>query len=626
MKSRHLLSMVTVITVIISSSFSQEIPQLIYYQGSLADAGSKPVNGSHNITFSIWNSLSGGSKIWEETHNSVPVSSGLFSIVLGSKNAITIDDFSSKQRYLQITISGETLSPRQRIASVPYSHTAGSISGSTNVVPSNGNAGIGTIEPQSKLHIKMEGENKLQLPLRLVNPDGTDAGGTATGILFETESSGFGKGALVYERKSDWGNGSFHFLQNTLNNSSNPNLNDAVVTIKNDGDMITAGTVHSKEGGFKFPDGSVQVSAAGSGGTADNLGNHTATQNLNLNGHWLSGDGGSEGVFVQNNGKVGIGNNNTSANLQVDGTDGVLFTGTFDSGSIPAEGAGTRMMWYPGKAAFRAGYAYNNKWDDSNIGLISTAMGYNTTAFGNASTAIGEFTEAIGDISTAMGGWTKAIGDNSTAIGKESEAHGVGSTAMGYSTRAIGDFSTAMGYASRASGEYSTSMGWYTVAKSYASLAIGKYNYAGPYNTPDSWVPTEWIFTIGDGSWDQRSNLLYVAKNGNMWIKGSLSEGSDRRLKEDIEPLNNTLENLKQLNGVSFRWKDNENMGTDKHLGLIAQDVEKVYPELVGENEGYKTLNYNGIIPVLVEAVKELHEMNERQQKKIEALENRLNK
>jgi len=610
MKSRHLLSMLTIIIVTAVSSFSQEIPQQIYYQGSLADASNKPVNGSHNITFSIWNSLTGGSKIWEETHNSVNVSGGLFSIILGSKTPITIDDFSSKQRYLQITISGETLSPRQRIASVPYAHTAANISGSSNVVPSNGNTGLGITEPQSKLHIKMDGENKLQLPLRLVNPDGTDAGGTATGILFETESSGFGKGALVYERKSDWGNGSFHFLQNTLNNSSNPNLNDAVVTIKNDGDMVTAGTVHSKEGGFKFPDGSVQVSAAGSGGDADNLGNHTATQNVNLNGHWLSGDGGSEGVFVENDGKAGIGTNNPSADLQVNGTDGVLFTGTIGSGSIPVEGRGTRMMWYPRKAAFRIGHLdsdFPTRWDDANIGMSSVAMGYNTKASGSCSFAMGYVVEASGEYSTAMGLGAVASGDHSIAMA---------------SGKAIGSCSFAMGYYTEASGNYSTAMGRYTEAKSYASLAIGRYNYAGPYNTVDSWVPTEWVFTIGDGtSNSDRSNLLYVKKNGDMWIKGSLSEGSDRRLKEDIAPLNNSISNLRQLNGVSFRWKDSENMGDKKHNGLIAQDVEKVYPELVGENEGYKTLNYNGIIPVLVEAVKEQQKIIEALQNRIEALE-----
>ncbi|MCK5461042.1 hypothetical protein KAI58_03590 [Candidatus Gracilibacteria bacterium] len=53
-------------------------------------------------------------------------------------------------------------------------------------------------------------------------------------------------------------------------------------------------------------------------GGADNLGNHTVTQNIKLNGNWLSGDGGNEGVFVKNDGKVGIGTTNPSNGLKLE--------------------------------------------------------------------------------------------------------------------------------------------------------------------------------------------------------------------------------------------------------------------------------------------------------------------
>ena len=52
-----------------------------------------------------------------------------------------------------------------------------------------------------------------------------------------------------------------------------------------------------------------------------------------------------------------------------------MFEGTFDSGLIPKEGAGTRMMWYPKKAAFRAGKVDATQWSDANIGNDSVAMG-----------------------------------------------------------------------------------------------------------------------------------------------------------------------------------------------------------------------------------------------------------
>jgi len=64
------------------------------------------------------------------------------------------------------------------------------------------------------------------------------------------------------------------------------------------------GVIQSTQGGFKFPDGTMMNSASTDG---DNLGNHTATQNINLNGNWLSGDGDNEGIFINSGGNIGIG-------------------------------------------------------------------------------------------------------------------------------------------------------------------------------------------------------------------------------------------------------------------------------------------------------------------------------
>jgi hypothetical protein len=76
---------------------------------------------------------------------------------------------------------------------------------------------------------------------------------------------------------------------------------------------------------------------------------------------------------------------------------------------------------------------------------------------------------------------------------------------------------------------------------------------------------------------------------------------SDINLKKDITKIENPLETIEQLNGVKFTWKSSDK----KSIGVIAQEVEKVLPELVSQNET-KTVNYNGIIGVLIEAVKEL--------------------
>lgn len=92
---------------------------------------------------------------------------------------------------------------------------------------------------------------------------------------------------------------------------------------------------------------------------------------------------------------------------------------------------------------------------------------------------------------------------------------------------------------------------------------------------------------------------------------------SDIKLKENIIPINNALDIVLNLNGVTFDWKDNRN---DCKLGLIAQDVEKVLPLAVTNiDESTKGIYYDRIVPVLIEAIKQ-------QQNIIDDLTNKINK
>ena len=88
---------------------------------------------------------------------------------------------------------------------------------------------------------------------------------------------------------------------------------------------------------------------------------------------------------------------------------------------------------------------------------------------------------------------------------------------------------------------------------------------------------------------------------------------SDQNLKTNIKPVQSSLSKLLQLNGVTFDWKDTNKPA----IGVIAQEVEKIFPELVSQNLNHKTVKYNGLIGVLIEAVKELSA-------KVEKLENKL--
>jgi hypothetical protein len=77
---------------------------------------------------------------------------------------------------------------------------------------------------------------------------------------------------------------------------------------------------------------------------------------------------------------------------------------------------------------------------------------------------------------------------------------------------------------------------------------------------------------------------------------------SDALLKENINPIENALVLINNLNGYTFDWKDRNRSS----VGVTAQDVEKYLPQLVTEINNHKTVNYNGLIGVLIEAVKEL--------------------
>jgi hypothetical protein len=109
--------------------------------------------------------------------------------------------------------------------------------------------------------------------------------------------------------------------------------------------------------------------------------------------------------------------------------------------------------------------------------------------------------------------------------------------------------------------------------------------------------------SVGIGTSVPTSKLHVV---GDTYISGILTatdinSASDIRLKTNIKSFENTLEKIIQINGVSFNWIDSN----AKSGGIIAQDVEKVFPELVNDGD-HKTVNYNGLIGVLVESIKEL--------------------
>jgi hypothetical protein len=235
---------------------------------------------------------------------------------------------------------------------------------------------------------------------------------------------------------------------------------------------------------FQNPNGSIGLGlniVAAPGGTAAPV---DATIGLaTLSGTWRDGAGLS-GTFAFTPGaSTGGGPRPAAAGaippvIQLRGDGGLLAGGQLDIGTIPATGAGTRMMWHPRKAAFRAGKVSAGQWDEAQVGFLSTAFGQNSQASGFAAVAMGNGAVAMGEDSVALGQFPSASGSGSVALNTATVASGPSAIATGYGTVASGARSTAMGQTTTASGGSATALGTGTTASGYASLAGGSFSAA----------------------------------------------------------------------------------------------------------------------------------------------------
>lgn len=267
------------------------------------------------------------------------------------------------------------------------------------------------------------------------------------------------------------------------------------------------------------------------------------------------------GMQAQN---VGIGTTTPVAKLHVADSN-VVFTAAASlpatAGNSPAGTAGTYLLWYADKAAFRAGTVNGNHWDKNNTGNYSFASGYNTKATGfyaaamgtntiaaaTGGTALGNQSQSNGDYSLsggstaiawgrnaiAFGNQAAAYGDNAVAFGINTISQGYQSFATGNTNYANGDNSVSTGIATVADGNNSFTSGADTHASGYMSFAGGASTYAkayngftvGMYNDITDNPPgnlkalNDRIFQVGNGlDASSRSNALTIIRSGEIGI------------------------------------------------------------------------------------------------------------
>lgn len=222
--------------------------------------------------------------------------------------------------------------------------------------------------------------------------------------------------------------------------------------------------------------------------------------------------------------KVGIGTKTPEFKLSLSTDSGIIAKGTFGSGETLPDGigAGSRLIWYPRKAAFRAGYVSGSQWDDANIGIYSAAFGKDSTASGSYSLVGG------GDSNVSSGQYSLVLGgQNNTASGVSTVIGG------GQGNLASGQYATILGGKSNsATADFTTIAGGHNNSATAIAATIGgggNNNVSTPYSNinggkDNSISGTDGYSVIGGGN----SNLItndYSTISGGQgnWAKGLYS-------------------------------------------------------------------------------------------------------
>ena len=195
----------TIVALALASAAAAAVPGVINYQGRVTDntPQQNPIDATVTVNFSVWDSQTGGASLWSETQ-SVQVVKGLFNVLLGSTTPIPGGVFSGgATRYLEIVISGETLTPRQRIATTPYASVSGSADNATALGGIGASAyqqRIGTPCPAGYAINAVAADGTATCIQGLQGPPGPAGAGLETGAISGTvvNCAGPQAGILVY--------------------------------------------------------------------------------------------------------------------------------------------------------------------------------------------------------------------------------------------------------------------------------------------------------------------------------------------------------------------------------------------------------------------------------------------
>jgi len=310
--------------------------------------------------------------------------------------------------------------------------------------------------------------------------------------------------------------------------------------------------------------------------------------------------------------------------FRVDSAGGFVALGQIGYGIIPATGAGWRMMWYPSKTAFRAGYAdAGGQFDDANIGYYSWAGGALNIAAGIYSFAMGNqnTVEASAQCGIALGSGNKVwgsganIGTCGIALGLNNQVLDHAGVAIGQNAYSDGDAAVALGYRTTADADYSQAFGYRASTNGHTGAKV-----FGDASTTDSIeaVANNEFAVRAAGGFRFRSNATLT--NGCNIAAGGASIvcASSRTIKENFK-LVDSEDILQKMRTVPVNyWNIIEEKDKPPHLGPFAEDFFAAFK--LGNTD--KAIGHQDIDGVNFAAIKGLDERSSKQAARIEKLEN----
>ena len=344
--------------------------------------------------------------------------------------------------------------------------------------------------------------------------------------------------------------------------------------------------------------------------SGDDLGNHTATLPLKLNNQPITNNG-SNGLTLEDNGALTLKTsiNNTINTAKFDNSGGLVLPGKFLTGTIPVEGPGTRLMWYPKKGALRVGNAVATEWDDLNIKDYSYAFGNQVTASGYGSVAFGDQVKVSSTVGVGFGSAVTVTGTAGFSAGASNTVGGFCGVALGYTTIANGQGSVAIGYRVESLEDYAVAIGYRGLARHEGALVLSDASslsgnradyttssaanqltarYAGGFRlfTNDD-MNVGVSLTPGDNSW----NIISDSTKKERFIS---SNGEEMLLK--LRPMRLGSWNYKVQRGANHR-----------HYGPMAQDFYAAFGKdkygTIGCDTTIAQADMEGVLMIMVKAL-----------------------